>query len=430
MTRARGATRGWVAVTLAALLAMPATLAPAAPASAATEGFRDVTGSHAFYREISWLVGAGVTTGYADNSFRPATPVTREAFAAFLYRLAGRPAVTLPARSPFKDVPRSAPFYREIVWLSQQRITTGWSDNTFRPQRTITRAALAAFLYRFEGSPAYSPPSRAAFRDVPRGAPFYKEISWLASTRISTGWADGTFRPHLGSTRQATAAFLFRSQAPPGYRAPAYTPPVTWDPDRDVSRMLRDPDSVLVVVNKQRPLVPAGYVPPDLVSVRGVPGGSGHRLRREAAEQLAAMHRAAAAQGMSFSVASSYRSRGYQANLFASYVSRHGVASAETFSARPSHSEHQTGLAVDVSSGTCRLRGCFGTTAVGRWVAQHGHTYGFIIRYPQGKTHVTGYIYEPWHLRYVGVELASYMLRQGVTTLEEQFGLPRAPDYR
>ena len=430
VARARGAVLRAATVVVIAVSVLVGCLAIAPPARAATEGFRDVPGSHQFYREITWLAHEGVTNGYADNSFRPRSTVSREAFAAFLYRLAGRPAVTLPQRSPFRDVPRSAMFYREIVWLSQQGIANGWSDGTFRPRQSIHRDAIAAFLYRYEGRPAFTPPRRSPFSDVPRSSQFYTEITWLRSTGLSTGWADGTFRPYRDSTREATAAFLFRGHAPAGYRAPAYAPPTTWDTRRDVTRMLRDPESVLVVVNKHRPLSPAGYAPDDLETLRGITGGSNRELRAEAADALRAMHAAAAREGLSFSITSAYRSRSYQAGLFRNYASRYGVASAETFSARPSYSEHQTGWAADLGSGSCSLGSCFGRSQVGRWVAAHGHEFGFIIRYPAGKTSVTGYIHEPWHVRYVGVELAGHMRRSGVTTLEEQFGLAPAPDYR
>lgn len=419
--------RAWLVALLTAALVIPLT---AAPTHAATEGFRDVTGSHQFYREISWLASAGITNGHADNSFRPRDDVSREAFAAFLYRQAGRPGVALPSRSPFSDVKAGDQFYREIVWLSQQNISNGWRDGTFRPKQNINRDAMAAFLYRYEGRPNYSPPQSSPFKDVPRSAQFYNEINWMADERISTGWtADNTFRPYIGSSREATAAFLFRAFGPANYNAPAYKPPVTWDPSRDVTRLLSDPESVLVVVNKRRALNPGNYSPPDLVKVTGVPGGSSHQLRREAAQQLTAMHKEAAGKGAGFSVTSAYRSRAYQSQLFSSNAARRGVAAAETFSARAGHSEHQTGWAVDIYAGGCRLQACFGNTTSGRWVAQHGHKYGFIVRYPQGKTSITGFTYEPWHLRYVGVELATYMHSRGITTLEEQFGLPHAPNY-
>ncbi len=131
---------------LAALLALSGITASAA--SASSSRFSDVSDSHQFHTQISWLAEMRVATGYADGTFRPRDAVSREAFAAFLYRLVGSPQVTLPSRSPFTDVPTSAQFYKEIVWLSQQRITTGWADGTFRPKDRISREAVSAFLYR------------------------------------------------------------------------------------------------------------------------------------------------------------------------------------------------------------------------------------------------------------------------------------------
>lgn len=224
-----------VAVALmAAVVVVPAT--PTA-SSAATVGFRDVTGSHKFYDEITWMNQKGITTGYTwDDTFRPKQTVSREAFAAYLYRLAGRPAVNLPGRSPFKDVPTSAQFYKEIVWLSQQGITNGWSDGTFRPKWNIARDAMAAFLYRYEGRPSFRAPSSSPFSDVPKSQQFYKEISWLEAEGMAGGWADGTYRPYNGTSREATAAFLFRGYAPSGYDAPAYkAPSITYKPSTMLS---------------------------------------------------------------------------------------------------------------------------------------------------------------------------------------------------
>lgn len=221
----------------AATLMAVAVIVPASAtsSSAATVGFRDVPGNHQFYKAITWMNEKNITTGYAfDDTFRPKDHVSREAFAAYLYRLAGRPGVSMPGSSPFKDVKKSDQFYKEIVWLSQQNITTGWSDGTFRPKWNIHRDAMAAFLYRFAGKPSYSPPSSSPFKDVPRSAQFYKEINWLAAEGISTGWtADNTFRPYIGSSREATAAFLFRGHGPSNYNPPAYkAPKVNYDPSK------------------------------------------------------------------------------------------------------------------------------------------------------------------------------------------------------
>lgn len=189
-------------------------------------------------------------------------------------------------------------------------------------------------------------------------------------------------------------------------------------------RPIDDPGSTWVVVNKLRPLDPIGYAPPDLVDI-----GGGLQLRAEAAQAVARLRAEAAAAGLDVAVLSAFRSFQYQQGLFGSAASRFGVTGAEVRSARPGFSEHQTGLAVDVGGGGCDIERCFGDTAEGRWVAANAHRSGFLVRYPDGSSPITGFQYEPWHLRYVGPELATEMQQTGVATLEEFFGLPPAPQY-
>lgn len=183
--------------------------------------------------------------------------------------------------------------------------------------------------------------------------------------------------------------------------------------------------SLQVVVNKHRQLVPRTYVPAPLTRVNG------ERLRAEAADAYKQFTKSAKSAGVNVVPISGYRSYGQQQNLYEDYVARYGLETAEDLAARPGYSEHQTGLAMDVGNpgGVCALQACFADTPVGRWAAQEGWKYGFIIRYPAGKETTTGYAYEPWHLRYVGVELATDMRTQGIATLEEYFGLGPAPDY-
>jgi len=199
--------------------------------------FSDVTTDAKFYSEIMWLADQQITTGFSDGTFLPTESVSREAFAAFLYRLDGEPSVSLPSRSPFKDVKSSAQFYKEIVWLSKEGITTGWSDGTFRPKDKITREAIAAFLHRAEGKPSYSAPSRSPFTDMTTRSTFYKEVTWLARSGVTTGYSDGTFRPKVNVSREAVAAFLYRSttsaaplSAGSGSSAGRWNPPskVSW----------------------------------------------------------------------------------------------------------------------------------------------------------------------------------------------------------
>ncbi len=185
-----------------------------------------------------------------------------------------------------------------------------------------------------------------------------------------------------------------------------------------------DPNSLWVVVNKQHPLQPIAYAPSDLVGA-----GNGQVLRSTPAAALSSLLQASASDGNPMSVLSGYRSYATQSALYNNYVRTDGQASADTYSARPGHSEHQTGLAVDVGNGTCNLLACFGDTAAGKWLANNAHTYGFIIRYPSGQSRTTGYQYEPWHLRYVGTSLANEMRKQKTLTLEEFFGISGGTNY-
>lgn len=175
--------------------------------------FKDVPSNHLFANEIRWMKNSGVSTGWADGTYRPYENVTREGMAAFMYRAAGSPAYTPPAKSPFKDVSTNNVFYKEISWMASEGISTGWADGTYRPLASVNRDTMAAFMYRAAGSPAYTPPKVSPFKDVPTNNVFYKEIAWMNETGIANGWADGTYRPYEPVTREAMAAFMYRFDA-------------------------------------------------------------------------------------------------------------------------------------------------------------------------------------------------------------------------
>lgn len=190
-----------------------------------------------------------------------------------------------------------------------------------------------------------------------------------------------------------------------------------------------DPTSPWVVVNKLRPLQPQDYAPADLIAVNIIGGG---QMRAEAAGQLQAMiAQYTADTGLEMQSLSTYRSYGRQVDVYNGWVSQLGQAAADLTSARPGHSEHQTGYVMDFGAvpNTCALDQCFADTSQGQWLAANAYQWGFILRYPNGATPITGYEFEPWHYRYVGVELATEMHTTGIATLEEFFGLPAAPDY-
>ncbi|MFP5359158.1 MAG: S-layer homology domain-containing protein, partial [Actinomycetes bacterium] len=200
-----------------------AILSGAIAALVAVPDLADITpDSTEFFTEISWLAREGITTGWDNgdgtHDFRPTSPITRDAMAAFLYRFAGEPEVELPAESPFVDVtPTSTEFYTEIVWMYQEGLSTGWetpAGREYRPLSHVKRDAMAAFLYRFAGSPAWEDPAQSPFVDVTADSTeFFTEITWLADTGITTGWetpAGDEYRPLSHVKRDAMAAFLYR----------------------------------------------------------------------------------------------------------------------------------------------------------------------------------------------------------------------------
>jgi zinc D-Ala-D-Ala carboxypeptidase len=230
--------------------------------------------------------------------------------------------------------------------------------------------------------------------------------------------------------------FPFNSPAATGSEAPGVTPTPTPTPTPTLTfdktaLSIDDPGSLWVVVDKLRPLNPSNYAAPDLVSVP-VPYVYAPKLRKEASDAVVAMFAAFTSEtGLKMQSQSAYRSYSAQVSTYNGWVAKLGKAGADLTSARPGYSEHQTGLAIDVSAlpAKCSLAACFGTTPQGTWLAANAWKYGFLLRYPDGLTSVTGYEYEPWHYRYIGVALAKELHDTGVATLEQFFGLPAAPDY-
>jgi len=197
-----------------------------------------------------------------------------------------------------------------------------------------------------------------------------------------------------------------------------------------------DPNSIWVVVNKQHSLTPKTHVPTTLV-VPNIPlrsniTGDEQQVSGVMAPALEQMAAAAKNDGITLNLQSGYRSYNFQVNLYNSYVKSDGQSQADQESARPGYSEHQTGFAADLGGITnpgCNVAQCFGDTAEGKWLVAHAYQYGFIIRYPADKQAVTGYEYEPWHVRYVGTDLSQEMHKQGITTLEEFFGISGGETY-
>jgi D-alanyl-D-alanine carboxypeptidase len=207
--------------------------------------------------------------------------------------------------------------------------------------------------------------------------------------------------------------------------------PVTGEPDspseEEAIPVVANPTAINVMVNKFWAL-PEGYRPSDLIRPN-VPFSFGNensdrsKLRKEAAESLEMMFAGALQEGIELYARSGFRSYETQESIFKNEIATYGYEQAVLYVARPGTSEHQTGLTMDITAKSVGLElvESFENTAEGKWLASNAHHYGFILRYPKGKTNITGYAFEPWHYRYVGVDIATDIFNRGIT-LEEYMG--------
>lgn len=203
--------------------------------------------------------------------------------------------------------------------------------------------------------------------------------------------------------------------APKVEEKPKVTPKPSTPPNKSgyiEGQQLPDKPTIIngvLIASKKYPL-PSTYAPGE------------NKEARAAFDEMAAE---AKLSGFNLTAFSTYRSYEYQVSLYDRYVKRDGVEAADRYSARPGYSEHQTGLAFDIGEVNFEkywASSKFGETEAGKWVAANAHRYGFILRYPKGKEHITGYMHESWHFRYVGKDIAKEVFERN-TTLEEYLGL-------
>jgi D-alanyl-D-alanine carboxypeptidase len=267
-------------------------------------------------------------------------------------------------------------------------------------------AALAAC------APETAPPPSSAASSATSTAAAASSASLSAASPV---------RPAASSTAASAAA------------APAQAPPAATPTPAAARHSLVDPASPWVVVNKHRPLAPSTFKPADLVTpaVRLAVAGEASLLNSTTAAAAEKMFAAAATVGVTLTLASGYRSYVTQAATYNGYVKSQGQAAADTASARPGYSEHQTGWAFDIGdgSGLYSFQPQFAQRPAAVWAQANAHLFGFVVRYPWMLHEITGYYYEPWHLRYIGPEAATEMKTRGIGTLEEYFGLEAAPAY-
>lgn len=199
--------------------------------------------------------------------------------------------------------------------------------------------------------------------------------------------------------------------------APMLAPEPNTAPASTKNCGVANPSSITVIINKKHCFSPLSWTPSDLTSVNG------YLMQSTAASAMISMMSAANKAGVGFNLSSAYRSYSDQVATYNNWVAVNGsTAAADTVSARPGYSEHQTGLAADLKTGGCALE-CFAGTAQYKWLVKNAASYGFIQRYPTGLTSITGYSPEAWHWRYVGVGVATDMKARGIQTLEQYFGI-------
>jgi LAS superfamily LD-carboxypeptidase LdcB len=188
-----------------------------------------------------------------------------------------------------------------------------------------------------------------------------------------------------------------------------------------------EPGSIWWIVNKNRP-AGENYIPPDLttppITLNPQKSYQENQVRKELANPLENFFNDAEKASIKLMLASGYRSYQLQNTYYSNYVRTSGEAEANRYSAKPGTSEHQTGMAFDLATvdRVHYLDQAFGDDSAGKWIEENAHKYGFIVRYPRDKEAITGYMYEPWHLRYVGTDLAEELYKRN-QTMEEFFGL-------
>jgi hypothetical protein len=187
--------------------------------------FIDISTSYVFVEHVEWMAAEGISTGYQPGpEYRPSAAVSRQAMSAFMYRLAGSPPFVEPGTPTFGDVGPANPFSTEIEWMADAGIATGTPASPkplYKPSQPVSRGAMAAFMHRLAGEPAFTPPAAGAttFGDVSAGYAFYLQVEWLAAEQISTGTAASPkplYKPADPVSRGAMSAFMHRLADGPG----------------------------------------------------------------------------------------------------------------------------------------------------------------------------------------------------------------------
>lgn len=453
-----------IAVLLMVISFMPRQGIPFIGASqtSAARSFPDVT---TFQKEIEFLADRKIIKGFPNGHFKPTATITRlDAVRMILREMNSEKEVIV--NPGFSDVKPGAVGYEEVALGVElgfiQGKETRRGEKYFDPKGALTRAEMAKIL-----TEAYNlrTDHGISFNDVNQAHWANSYISRLATANITNGFPGGTFKPQEPLQRQHFAGFMARLLAPADF---PITPTL---PTKPMIYMTTDQLNMRSKAGVNHPVVGSipygktvtflekssnwykvqyettiGWVnsaylsdkidpyPKPTVGTKGtyvtsvlivnktysLPSNHNPGVDKWAQQAANAMVSQAEKQGISLTAFSTFRSYSYQQELYNSYVRKHGVVKANRFSAKPGYSEHQTGLAFDFGGNDRSkwLEESFETTREAKWLLANASDYGFILRYPKGKEKITGYMYEPWHYRYLGSDLAKKVKKSG-KTLEE-----------
>ena len=378
-----------------------------------------------FKGEIDYLTGLGIIRGYPNGNFGPKANISRlDAVRMILREMKIESPVA--ADPGFTDMNSLTDGYAEVAKAVEIGFINGKvtkdGKKVFEPKGQLTRAEMAKILAQ---AYALQADNKVKFADVSTGHWANAYISRLATAKVTDGFPGGYFKPESSLERQHFAVFMARLLNPAEFQAgPVVIPPPPPAPAPNPQAPAPAPAPPKYAAPSTN--TPGKYVKGILVvnKVYALPSTYNPGINPLAQKGVNDMVAAAKSQGVYLSILSSYRSYSYQATLYNNYVARDGQAAADRYSARPGHSEHQTGLAFDFG-GTNQyhnFKSTFADTKEGKWLAGNAHKYGFFLRYPKGKESITGYMFEPWHFRYVGSG-ESPLIKASGKTLEEYLGV-------
>lgn len=400
------------------------------PAVSGGSELTDVPSDTWYTDAVIWGEEQRIVAGYEDGTFRPGKAVSRQEIMAFFRRYAAVQGkdVSLSGDdrifNTFSDKDTVSDWAADSVrWCTSLGLVCG-SGGKVCPGDTSTRAEIASMMMRldsyFAGKMCTINASAGSGGSViPSGSFTIVENSSVCFRAVpASGYTVDHFVVNGVSKGSGIYCTVSGASAPQNLT-------VTF---RKFSGNYQS--GIAQLVNRTYPIPNASsYTVSDLTSVKYAVSGRDVKLRKEAAQALDQMIAAyrSANPSSSLYAQSGYRSYSYQTTLYKNQVSRKGnnIYAAGVVSAIPGTSEHELGLAVDLTYDGTLLQS-FGSSRQGKWLAEHCGEYGFILRYPADKQMVTGIIYEPWHFRYVGKAVVSEMKAMGVTTLEEYYGLPLA----